>query len=61
MTPEQIKIFRSMTPGRKLELAMALYESARRLKEAALRQQHPDWDADTVRNKVRELFCHASS
>jgi hypothetical protein len=61
MTPEQIKIFRSMTPERKLELAMDLYESARRLKEAALKQQHPDWDEDTIRRTVRELFLHASS
>jgi len=61
MTPEQIEIFRSMTPERKLELAVDLYEAARRLKEAALRQQHPDWDAATVRRKVRELFLHASA
>ncbi len=60
MTPEQKRIYRSMTPSRKLEVAMDLYEAACTLKEAALRQQHPDWDEQTVREKVRELFLLAS-
>jgi len=59
MHPEQIRIFQSMTPGRKLRLAVQLHESARRLKAAALRRRHPDWTAEQIARKVRDIFLHA--
>ena len=39
----QKDILRKMTGEQKLQLAMRLYWSARRLKAAGLRRQHPDW------------------
>jgi hypothetical protein len=59
MHPEQIKIFKSMTPSKKLQLAQSLYYSARALKEAALRSQYPDWTEDEIKQKVREIFLYA--
>jgi hypothetical protein len=59
MHPEQIRIFQSMTPARKLQLALRLHESARRLKTSALRQQHPDWTEEQISRKVREIFLYA--
>jgi len=58
-SPEQIEIFRRMTPERRLQLAERLYWSARRLKAAGLRAQHPDWTEDKVENEVRSIFLHA--
>ncbi len=58
MHPEQIKAFKSMTPAMKLQLAQRLYFSARTLKEAALRNQHPDWTAAKIEQKVREIFLY---
>jgi len=42
MTPEEIRILRAMTPAQKLAVAQQMYWSARALKAAAQRQQHPD-------------------
>lgn len=58
MTPEEIRILRAMTPAQKLAAAERLYWSARALKAAALRAQHPDWSEEDIRRKVREIFLH---
>jgi len=52
----QKEIFKKMTGGQKLKLAMRLYWSARRLKAAWLRQQHPDWTEERVQKEVTEIF-----
>jgi hypothetical protein len=59
MHPEQKKSFKAMTPGQKLQLALDLYYSAKKLKAAGLQNQHPDWTVDTVRQKVRDIFLYA--
>ena len=61
MTPEELRILRAMTPAQKLAAAEQLYWSARALKAAALRAQHPDWSEDEIRRKVREIFLLARS
>jgi len=61
MHAEQVRIFQSMTPGRKLRLAVQLHESARRLKISALRRQHPDWADDRIAKKAREVFLYAGT
>ena len=59
--PEQIKILKSLSPEAKLQLAEKLYASARALKAAGIRQQHPDWSEEKVAKKVMELFLYARS
>ncbi len=54
----QISRFRQMTPGERWVAARDLYWSVRRLKEAFIRQQHPDWSNDQVAAAVREVFSH---
>ena len=56
MTPEELRIVRAMTPAEKLAAAEQLYWSARALKAAALRAQHPDWSEEEICRKVREIF-----
>lgn len=48
-----------MTPEQKLQVALDLYQSAKALKAAGLKQQHPDWDAEQINQKVREIFLYA--
>jgi hypothetical protein len=48
-----------MTPEQKLKVLLSLYYSARKLKLAGLREQHPDWSEDKLRDKVREIFLYA--
>lgn len=60
-SPEQIEIYRRMTPGRRLEAGEQLYWSARRMKWAWLRAQHPDWKDEQVEAEVTRNFSHARS
>jgi len=56
---EQIKIFRAMSGERRLRLAEQLYWSARKMKAAGVRAQHPDWSEEQVNAEVRQIFLHA--
>ena len=61
MHPVQQKIFKAMSPERKLKLSTQLYYSAREMKAAAIKQQYPKWSEEEVQKKVREIFLYASS
>jgi hypothetical protein len=58
-SPKQVEIFRAMTGERRLQLAEQLYWSARKLKLAGLRAQHPDWAEEQLNAEVRRVFLHA--
>ena len=60
-TPKQIEILRAMPGERRLRLAEELYWSARRMKIAGVRAQHPDWSEDRLQSEVRRIFLHARS
>jgi len=57
--PEQIALFRRMSPAKRLALAEKLYWSAREWKMAWLRAQHPDWSEQQVRAEVTRIFSNA--
>lgn len=59
MHPEQKRIFQSMTPEQKLRTALRLHYSARKLKEAGLQANHPDWTEEQVQAEVRKIFLYA--
>lgn len=61
MVDIQNQILAKMSPGKKLEVAMQLYYSARELKAASVRADHPDWDEKQVQQAVREAFLYARS
>jgi hypothetical protein len=61
MHPEQKRILIQMSPSDKLKAAMDLYYSARELKAAGLRHQHPDWSEERIQEKTREIFRHAGT
>ena len=48
-----------MSPEQKLMAAFDLYDTARELKAAGLRMQHPDWDETEVQKEVSRIFLHA--
>ena len=56
---EQIAAYRRMAPSRRLALAEQLYWSARKMKAAGLRHQHPDWAEEQVKAEVSRIFTHA--
>ena len=51
--PEQIRAIRAMTQERRLAVGMALLKSARRMRRAALRQQHPEWSELRIDDALR--------
>ena len=50
-----------MTPLQKLDVSMMLYESAKALKAAAIKEQHPDWNEEKIRKKVNEIFLYVGT
>jgi hypothetical protein len=44
-----------------LRLAEQLYWSARKMKAAGLRSQHPDWPETRVNSEVTRIFVRARS
>ena len=58
-SPEQIAILRAIPGEERLRLAEQLYWSARKLKTAGLRAQHPDWPEEQLEEEVRRIFMHA--
>jgi len=61
MLQEQIRIYKSMTPGQKFAVANSLYWTARRAREAWLRSVHPEWTEERISRAVREIFLRARS
>ena len=60
-SPQQVEIYRRMSPGRRLEIAEQMYWAAREMKTAWLRSQHPGWTEEQVDREVTRLFSHATS
>jgi Rv0078B-related antitoxin len=58
-SPEQIAALRAMTGQERLRLAQQLYWSARKMKTAGVRAQHPDWSEAQVEAEVLRIFTHA--
>lgn len=55
----QVEILRRMTPEQKLRAAERLYWSARELKAAWLRHEHPEWTEEQVEKAVRDAFAQS--
>jgi hypothetical protein len=58
-SPEQITALRAMTGAQRMRLAERLYWSARKMKAAGLRHQHPDYPKQRLNDEVRRIFSHA--
>jgi hypothetical protein len=59
ISPEQIAILRAQPGERRLRLAEQLYWSARKLKLAGLKAQHPDWSGERLNSELRRIFSNA--
>jgi hypothetical protein len=61
MKSEAQLVLQAMSPAQKLRAAERLYWSARQLKAAALRVEHPDWTEEAIQRAVRQIFLYARS
>jgi hypothetical protein len=57
--PEQFAALRAMTGQQRWKLAEGLFWSARKMKLAGLRSQHPDWPEERLAEEVRRIFINA--
>jgi len=53
------KYLKDLTPEKKLLLSLRLYQSAKQLKEAALKKLHPELTEKEISEKVRQIFLNA--
>lgn len=60
-SPQQIAIYRAMTPAERLRQGERLYWSARRLREAHERVLHPEWSEQQVNEATRRIFLRAGT
>jgi len=60
-SPEQIDALRAISGEDRLNLAEQLYWSARRMKAAGLRSQHPGWSEERINAEVTRIFLRARS
>lgn len=58
--PQEIKIFRNMSPAQKLSLVERYYRDAKNLKRAAIKSLHPDWTDDKVEQTVKKIFLYGT-
>jgi hypothetical protein len=58
-SPKQIEMLRAMPGELRLRLAERLYWSARKMKTAGLRAQHPDWPEERLAAEARRIFLDA--
>jgi hypothetical protein len=59
-TPEaalvQLEIYRRMSPSRRMELALEMSDSLRKVVAAGVRQRHPEYTDDRARLAVIHLY-----
>jgi hypothetical protein len=58
---KQIEALRAISGLERLRVAERLYWSARKMKAAGVRSQHPDWSEERVDDEVRRIFSNARS
>jgi len=58
---DQFNVMRKISGERRLQLTEELFWSARRMKAAGLRIQHPEWTEEQIISEVRRIFLHARS
>ena len=57
--PAQMRRFAAMTPDERWAIAQALQRTARAVKRAGVRAEHPDWTDEQVLEEVRRQFLRA--
>ncbi|HMP72240.1 MAG TPA: hypothetical protein PKE55_03160 [Kiritimatiellia bacterium] len=58
-SPEYRQAIRALSGSQKVQQVFALNAAARKLKAAALRDQHPDWTEEQIQARVKEIFLYA--
>ena len=55
----QLGFYRALSPGRRLQLGLAMAEDGRELARAGIRARHPDYSAEQVEDAVKVMYLGA--
>ena len=58
MDPLMVEVMRNKTPAERLAIACGMWESARVIIGGAVRQQHPNWNEETVNREIARRISH---
>jgi len=58
ISPEMVAIYQQKTPTERLEIGFSMWRAARKLAEAGVRHQHPDWSDHDVTREVARRMSH---
>ena len=51
---------RGKTPAERLAISNGMWRSARRMIEAILRREHPDWSAEAIQREMARRMSHGT-
>jgi hypothetical protein len=54
-------VLRAKSPAERLAIANGMWRSARRMIEAILRAERPDWSDDRIRREVARRMSHGAA
>lgn len=54
------EILSKMSAEKKLQATLLLIHSTRKLKEASLKQEHPDWPESELKKELNRIFLNAN-
>ena len=58
MSDEMAQVLRTKTGAERLKIADGMFETARKLIQARVRSQHPDWTPEQVNAEVARRLSH---
>jgi hypothetical protein len=60
LTPEYVAVLKKMSGIERVRQGIRLYLAAKELKKMRIRQLHPEWTEEQVKERVDQIFLKAS-
>jgi hypothetical protein len=60
LDPAMIEPLRAKSPAERLAISNRMWRSARKMIEAVLRAERPDWSADAISREVARRMSHGA-
>ena len=61
LDPALVEIFRNMTPAQRLAQAFRMWETARIVTRASIRQQYPEWSEEQILRESARRLSHGAT
>jgi hypothetical protein len=54
------EVYRAKTPAERLAISNGMWRSARRIIDAVLRAEHPDWPEEAINREIARRMSHGA-